>query len=175
MEIELKYPIGKFKAPEQYDDLFRDAAIKNFEELPSKLKEVLAGVTKEQLKGRYRPEGWSIRQVVHHLADSHMNCLIRFKLALTEDHPTIKPYMENLWAVMPDADNDEINDSLMIIEGVHGRAVKLLKTISGEDWERKVHHPESKRDMSVNFLLALYSWHCNHHLAHIKNALSNPY
>lgn len=175
MEIDLRYPVGKFKAPERYDDSGREEALKNFGSLPKRLREVLNGVGSDQLKNRYRPEGWSIRQVVHHLADSHMNCLIRFKLALTEGHPTIKPYIESLWATMPDADNDEINDSLLIIEGVHNRVMKLLSSVGGEDWERKVFHPESKRDMSVDFLLALYSWHCNHHLAHIKNALSNPY
>lgn len=172
---ELKYPIGKLKLPEEYNTAFREEAIKTFEEIPALLRETLKGVDAKQLQARYRPDAWTIRQVVHHLADSHMNSLMRFKLGLTEDLPTIKPYLENSWAALPDANNDEIEDSIIIVEGVHRRLVKLLKTLKEEDWERKIFHPESKREMSLNFLLALYAWHGKHHLAHIKNALSNPY
>lgn len=172
---ELKYPIGKFKMPSSYDKDFQIEAIRILSELPSQLREVLNGVQENQLIGRYRPDGWNIKQVVHHLADSHLNCLIRIKLALTEDHPTIKPYDENLWANLADATSNNIEPSLLIIEGVHSRLVTLLKSISTEEWERKVHHPESNRDMSVNFLAGLYSWHSRHHLGHIKNALANPF
>ncbi len=172
---ELKFPIGKFQVPSEYTEASRAECIQVLAELPMKLKEVLAGVKTEQLTNRYRPEAWTIRQVVHHLADSHMNSLIRFKLGLTEDHPTIKPYNENLWANLVDANSDDLNPSLLIIEGVHARLVTMLKSVSIDDWERKVQHPESKRDMSMNFLLALYAWHSKHHLAHIKNALANPY
>jgi DinB superfamily len=172
---ELKYPIGKFKAPEVYDDAFRKNAIKELEALPTVLVDTVLGLPAKELKGKYRPDAWSIQQVVHHIADSHMNCLIRIKLALTEDHPTIKPYNENKWAFLADGNSEEIEDSILIIEGVHKRLVRLLKSIKGEEWERTVHHPESKRDMSINFLLALYSWHGKHHLAHINNAIKNPY
>ncbi len=172
---ELKYPIGKFQVPSEYTDASRAEYIQVLADLPMKLKEVLVGITTDQLSNRYRPEAWTIRQVVHHLADSHMNSLIRFKLALTEDHPTIKPYNENLWANLADGNGDDITPSILIIEGIHARLVKLLTSVPAEDWERKVHHPESKRDMSMNFLLALYAWHSKHHLAHIKNALANPY
>jgi len=172
---ELKYPIGKFQIPSVYDEAFITQAIQTLAELPSQLRAVLSGVSADKLIGKYRPDGWSVRQVVHHLADSHMNCLVRFKLGLTEDHPTIKPYNENLWAHLVDANNNEIESSLLILEGVHARLVTLLKNFKNEDWERLIHHPESKRDMSLKFLLALYSWHSKHHLGHIKNALSNPY
>ena len=172
---ELKYPIGKFQVPSEYTDASRAEYIQVLADLPMKLKEVLVGITTDQLSNRYRPEAWTIRQVVHHLADSHMNSLIRFKLGLTEDNPTIKPYNENLWANLADGNSDDITPSIFMIEGIHARLVKLLKSVSNEDWERKVHHPESKRDMSMNFLLALYAWHSKHHLAHIKNALANPY
>lgn len=172
---ELKFPIGKFQVPSEYTDESRAEYIQVLAELPMKLKEVLVGITTDQLSNRYRPEAWTIRQVVHHLADSHMNSLIRFKLGLTEDNPTIKPYNENLWANLADGNSDDITPSILMIEGIHARLVKLLKSVSNEDWERKVHHPESKRDMSMNFLLALYAWHSKHHLAHIKNALANPY
>lgn len=172
---ELKFPIGKFQVPSEYTDESRAEYIQVLAELPMKLKEVLVGITIDQLSNRYRPEAWTIRQVVHHLADSHMNSLIRFKLGLTEDNPTIKPYNENLWANLADGNSDDITPSILMIEGIHARLVKLLKSVSNEDWERKVHHPESKRDMSMNFLLALYAWHSKHHLAHIKNALANPY
>jgi hypothetical protein len=104
-----------------------------------------------------------------------LNFFIRFKLALTEDHPTVKPYDENKWALLADGNNDDIEDSILIIEGVHKRLLKLIKSIKPDEWERKVYHPESNRDMSLNFLLALYSWHGKHHLAHIENAISKPY
>jgi hypothetical protein len=172
---ELKYPIGKFKAPEVYDEAFRKNAIRDLETLPTLLVDTVLGLPSKQLLGKYRPESWSIRQVVHHIADSHMNCLIRVKLGLTEDHPTIKPYDENKWVMLADGNNDDIEDSILIIEGVHKRLVKLFKSLKAEDWERKVHHPESNRDMSLNFLLALYSWHGKHHLAHIENAIRKPY
>ncbi len=172
---ELKYPIGKFKVPEVYDEAFRKNAIRDLESLPTTLVDTVLGLPSKQLLGKYRPDAWSVRQVVHHIADSHMNCLIRFKLALTEDHPTIKPYDENKWAMLADGNNDDIEDSILIIEGVHKRLVKLIKSIKPEEWERKVHHPESNRDMSLNFLLALYSWHGKHHLAHIENAIRKPY
>ncbi len=172
---ELKYPIGKFKAPEVYDETFRKNAIRDFDILPTLLVDTVLGLPSKQLLGKYRPDSWSIRQVVHHIADSHMNCLIRFKLGLTEDHPTIKPYDENKWATLADGNNDEIEDSILIIEGVHKRLIKLFKSIKGEEWERTIFHPESNRDMSLNFLLALYSWHGKHHLAHIENAIRKPY
>lgn len=172
---ELKYPVGKFKMPSSYDEAFHKEAIQILSELPSQLQNALKGVQTSQLTGCYRPEGWNIKQVVHHIADSHLNFLIRLKLALTEEHPTIKPYNENLWANLADATSDDIQPSLLIIEGVHARLVTLLHSLSAEQWERTVYHPESKRDMSVNFLAGLYSWHSRHHLAHIKNAIANPY
>ncbi|MCF8284262.1 MAG: putative metal-dependent hydrolase [Sphingobacteriales bacterium] len=172
---ELKYPVGKFKMPSSYDEAFRIEAIQILSELPVQLQEVLNGIQTSQLAGCYRPDGWNIKQVVHHLADSHLNCLVRVKLALTEDHPTIKPYDENSWANLADATSDDIQPSLLIITGVHARLVTMLNSLSTQQWERTVHHPESKRDMSINFLLGLYSWHSRHHLAHIKNAIANPY
>lgn len=172
---ELKYPVGKFQVPTSYDEAFKKNAIEIFKLLPSKLKELSANLTEEQLAGKYRPEGWNIKQVIHHLADSHMNALIRVKLAITEDNPTIKPYQEKLWAELPDANNNDIASSILIIEGVHNRLLTLFQKLKSDQWERKVFHPESKREMSVNFLLGLYSWHCNHHLGHIKNAISNPF
>lgn len=172
---ELKYPVGKFKMPSSYDENFHREAIKVLAEMPAKLSVLLEGISADQLSGKYRPEGWSIKQVVHHLADSHLNCLIRIKLALTEDNPTIKPYNENLWAQLEDGKNNDIASSVLIVTGVHARLVSLLNSLNNEEWNRTVFHPESNREMSINFLLGLYSWHSNHHLAHIKNALANPY
>ncbi len=172
---ELKYPIGKFKVPESYDENFRKEAIKTLEELPSLLKNVLKDLPVEKLDALYRPDSWSLKQVVHHIADSHMNCLVRMKLALTEDYPTIKPYDENKWAALADGNNNDLSPSLLIIEGVHMRIVNLLRSLQTEDFDRKVFHPESKRDMSVHFFMALYTWHSKHHLAHIKNAIANSF
>ncbi len=172
---ELKYPIGKFKVPESYDEHFREEALKTLEELPSHLKNVLKDLPAEKLDAVYRPDSWSLKQVVHHIADSHMNCLVRIKLALTEEHPTIKPYDENKWAALADGNDNDLTPSLLIIEGVHQRIVKLLRSIPVEDFDRKVFHPESKRDMSVHFFIALYAWHAKHHLSHIKNAITHSF
>ena len=118
----------------------------------------------------YRPGGWTIKQVVHHCADSHMNSLIRFKLALTEDLPTIKPYFEERWAELADYHNP-ISDSLIILQGVHNRWVTLLKSLDQEQLKRDFIHPEHQKRFTLKETMALYAWHCQHHLAHIEQAL----
>ena len=121
----------------------------------------------EQLNTPYRPEGWTIRQVVHHCADSHMNALIRFKLALTEDTPTVKPYLEDRWSELPDSKSTRIDSSIKILEGVHERLSLLLKSLTQSDLEREFIHPEHGRKILVKENIGLYAWHCDHHLAHI--------
>ena len=164
---QLRYPVGKFSFNTNADEEGILRWISEIEKLPAQLRNAVEGLNDTQLNTPYRDGGWTIRQVVHHLADSHMNAYIRIKLALTENNPTIKPYEENLWAEMDDAKNLPIEISLAILEPLHARWVYMLKKLSAEDFTKTVFHPESKRKMSVKFLIALYAWHSRHHCAHI--------
>lgn len=164
---QLSYPIGKFKFVADADEKEINNRISEIEQLPAHLKNAVKGLNDSQLDTPYRDGGWTVRQVVHHIADSHMNAYIRFKLALTEDKPTIKPYLEKSWAQLDDSTKLPIDVSLSLIAPLHERMVYVLRTIKGDQFDRTVHHPESKRDMSVKFLIALYAWHSKHHVAHI--------
>jgi hypothetical protein len=167
---KLKYPIGKF-AFKAYSAAERNEYINTIMDFPSQLKQAVASLSASQLQTQYRPGGWSISQVVHHCADSHMNAFIRFKLALTESKPTIKAYEEQLWAEQPDYAVD-INMSLSIIEGLHFRWATLLESMKEADFESKYIHPQSGKELDLNYMLALYDWHCKHHLAHITNTFA---
>lgn len=167
---ELKYPIGKFVHPEVVTSADLNNWIKIMEEFPAKLNNEVVGLDELDLQKRYRPDGWTIAQVVHHLADSHINSFIRFKLALTEETPTIKPYMENLWSELADGKNYPIADAIKILEGLHAKWVFLLRSLSGEEYDKEFVHPESGRRISLKTNLGIYAWHCQHHLAHIVNA-----
>ena len=165
----LKYPIGKFIVPDAYTEE-RIAQWKNdIAELPALVKAAVAGLTDEQLETPYRPEGWTIRQVVHHVADSHLNSIIRFKWAMTEDNPTIKAYHEDLWAKLADY-KLPIEPSLIMLDGIHARLTALFESFTAEDWNRTFIHPESGATILLKRNLALYSWHGRHHLAHIAQA-----
>ncbi len=171
-ELEaLKYPVGKFKAPATYNKELYKEWIQTIEELPGRLKKVLLPLNDSQLDTPYREGGWTLRQVVHHLADSHLNSYIRFKLALTEDVPVIKPYHEDRWAELEEAKHAPVDVSVQLLEALHKRWVLFLRTLGEEDLNRKFHHPESKKDFELRTILALYAWHCNHHLAHITSLL----
>ncbi|WP_113662573.1 YfiT family bacillithiol transferase [Pedobacter nanyangensis] len=163
----LKFPIGKFHVPENISK----EHLKNWTEVikhfPERLRNATLGLNDEQLQKQYRPNGWTIKQVVHHCADSHMNSLIRFKLTLTEDTPTIKPYLENLWAELPDAKDYPIESSLQIIEGLHEKWTTLLTQLSEQQLEREFIHPEGNERISLKKNIGIYAWHCQHHLAHI--------
>lgn len=161
-----RYPIGPFITPESYDDALRQRFIGDIETLPELVNKAVAGWTDAQLDTSYREGGWSIRQVLHHLPDSHLNAYVRFKLALTEDTPVIKPYMEERWAALPDS-RGPVQASLQLLEGLHRRWTELLKTLSAEDFQRSFFHPESQRTFNLDRTLALYSWHSRHHLGHI--------
>jgi uncharacterized damage-inducible protein DinB len=168
MEVDLRYPIGKFRRPEA--DLTTDQRrefIDTIEQTPVRLTSAVKNLKPEQLDTPYRPGGWTVRQLVHHVPDSHMNAYVRMKLALTEDLPTIKPYDEARWAELSDSKTSPIEPSLAILENLHKRWVLLLKSLSTSDWSRKYGHPEWSKPMSLDDTLALYAWHGKHHVAHI--------
>ncbi|GAA4715186.1 YfiT family bacillithiol transferase [Brevibacillus fulvus] len=163
---ELRYPIGKYSFSGEFTDEVRQGWIRDIADLPGQLRQAVSGLTEEQLNTPYRPGGWTVRQVVHHLADSHMNCYIRFKLALTEDVPTIKPYEEAEWAELFDGKAGPVEDSLQLLDFLHRRWVRLLQSMTPEQYERAFDHPANGRT-TLNKALGSYSWHGRHHLAQI--------
>ncbi len=163
-----RYPIGKFQPKPQIDEPERKEAIQNIAETPSKLKAAIKGLTEAQLDTQYREGGWTVRQVVHHITDSHMNSYVRVRLALTESEPTIKPYEEQLWAELYDARNAPVAPSVQMLESLHERWVMLLRSLKPSDFSRTFRHPvNGVRD--IDWLLQLYSWHGRHHVAHITS------
>ncbi len=163
----LKYPIGKFQAKPEVNADDIEGWIAAIAELPQRLQEVAAGLNDVQLDTPYRPNGWTLRQVIHHLADSHLNAYVRFKLALTEKNPHIRPYDEALWAQCEDAKSAPVAVSLALLTSLHQRWVIFLKTLKPADFERTYFHPEHQKTFALTFALGLYAWHGQHHLAHI--------
>lgn len=162
---DLRYPVGHFVPALSYTSSQRSEHIQRLRELPERLRAAVAGLNDAQLDTPYRDEGWTVRQVVHHVADSHMNSYVRFKLALTEYEPTVKPYDEAAWARLPD-NRLPINFSLELISGLHARWVALLESLDEKDFQKKFNHPErGPEDLATS--LALYAWHSRHHTAHI--------
>lgn len=168
---QLKYPIGKFIKP----NIISESQILEWIETIENLPEILTNLTKDlsvdQLNLPYRPEGWNIKQVVHHLADSHMNCMIRFKWTLTEDTPTIKAYHEDRWAKLKDDNDNDLSHTLYLLKGLHAKLGTLLRSLTKEDLKREFIHPEHGRHISLEETIGIYSWHSKHHVAHIKQAL----
>lgn len=164
---ELRFPIGQFETPNDITGKMLSKWISDISTFPTRLKEAIASLTDIQLDTPYRPGGWTIRQVVHHCADSHMNSLTRFKLTLTENRPTIKPYDEARWAELPDSKNARIEPALNMLEGLHERWTLLLHKLTAKDLEKIFIHPEQGREYRISENIGLYAWHCNHHLAHI--------
>ncbi|WP_299278760.1 YfiT family bacillithiol transferase [uncultured Psychroserpens sp.] len=172
-EIEkLKFPIGKFNAPEHISSELIEDWINDIEHFPKAVEETTKDLTSEQLNWPYRPNGWNIKQVVHHCADSHMNSIIRFKLALTEDAPTIRPYYEDRWANLVDGTDDNLEDTLSLLKGLHAKLGKLLRNLSSEELSRTFVHPEHGQRFRLDETIGTYAWHSNHHLAHIKQAIT---
>ncbi len=165
MSEDLRYPIGNFDRNIEVTPELRKKSIQTITDLPKNLENAVADLTDEQLDTPYRPEGWTVRQTIHHIADSHLNSYIRFKLALTEDTPTIRPYYEDRWAELADSEMP-IDVSMKIIEGLHSRWTNLLNAMSDEDFQKLLNHPESG-EWTLEKMLGLYDWHSRHHTAHI--------
>jgi len=163
-----RYPIGKFSYSGPLTTEQKQEFLTDIEQAPARLRAALHGLSDDQLNTPYRDGGWTLRQVAHHLPDSHMNSYIRFKLALTEDQPTIKPYEENLWAELPEAKHAPVESSLALLDSLHQRWMLMLRKLSDSDWKRTFRHP-AMGEVSLEKNLALYSWHGRHHVAHITS------
>lgn len=163
---DLRFPVGKFNYQGPSSDDQKQAFLEDIAQTPAKLRAAVQGLSDSQLDTAYRPDGWTVRQVVHHVPDSHLNSYVRFKLALTEDDPTIKPYAEDRWAELADTKATPLEVSLTLLESLHDRWVRLLRSLTPEQWKRTFRHPEMG-PMTLERTLALYAWHGRHHVAHI--------
>jgi hypothetical protein len=161
-----KYPIGRFRPRSGLTPAERGSRIEDIADLPGDLRAVVSGLSPRQLDTPYRPAGWSVRQVVHHLPDSHMNGYVRFKLAVTEIDPTVMTYDEAAWAELADARDEDIESSLILLEALHRRWARFLRSLDGGQFQRALLHPELGR-ITLETNLQLYAWHGRHHLAHI--------
>jgi len=163
----LRFPIGRFKKPDIISKELMELWIGGIESFPARLKKEVVDLNEEQLDTPYRENGWTIRQVVHHCADSHMNAFTRLKLTLTEEKPVIKPYLEEKWAELADGKTMPIEPSLQMLEGIHTRWTVLLNSLSEKEFSKSFFHPEHGKEFRVDENIGVYAWHCNHHLAHI--------
>ncbi|MGA7382486.1 MAG: putative metal-dependent hydrolase [Terriglobales bacterium] len=161
-----RYPVGKFTYAGPPDEAQRNQLINDIEKAPAGLRAAIKGLSPQQIETPYRDGGWTVRQVVHHVPESHMNAYIRFKLGLTEDNPTIKPYMEDRWASTLDVQSTPLEVSLTLLDSLHDRWVRLLRSLKPEEWKRQFSHPDLG-PMPLEKNLALYAWHGKHHVAHI--------
>jgi uncharacterized damage-inducible protein DinB len=166
-DTDPRYPVGRFTAPSTISPDERTDAIATLAELPEQLRNAVDGLSFAQLSTPYREGGWTLRQLVHHVADSHMNALVRVKLALTEDWPTIKPYDEKAWAMLHDV-AAPVEWSLELVESLHARWVMLLQSLTEEQWHRGYNHPEGGKT-TVEMATLIYAWHSRHHVAHITH------
>jgi uncharacterized damage-inducible protein DinB len=164
----LQYPIGKFIAPDQITESIRKQWVDEIAQAPQKLKEAIHGLSAQQLDTPYRPGGWTIRQVTHHIPDSHINAYIRIKMALTEEVPTIKPYEEQFWAELYDTYHTPVEVSITLLENLHQRWVALLYSLSETSWQRSYRHPQSGI-VVLNEVAGMYAWHGSHHIAQITS------
>jgi len=166
--MDLRYPVGPFEFAGSLSRGQREILIDQIAATPEKMRTAVAGLSDEQLNTPYRPEGWTVRQVVHHVPESHMNSYVRFKLAITEEEPTIKPYFEDRWAQLDDANQAPVGLSLDLLDALHGRWVWFLRSLKDADFQRTFRHPELGT-VSLDKNIALYAWHGRHHVAHITS------
>ena len=168
---KLRYPVGRMeRCKTPLDGATRAAHLQTIQQLPERVRSLVAGLTAAELETPYRPGGWTIRQVVHHLPDSHLNAYIRMKLAITEDSPAIRTYKEDRWAELPEAKSGNVDLSLALLDGLHGRWIAFLRALPENDLAKVFIHPEWGR-VPVDEAIAMYAWHCRHHTAHITQAL----
>lgn len=163
---DLRYPIGRYE-PRPYSKQQKEKWLIDLQQFPSLLEDAIQNLDEVQLRTPYREGGWTLHQVVHHLADSHINSLCRMKLVLTEDNPTIKPYHEELWAELHDSKILPVNISLTLLHALHIRMYTLMSAVREAEWDRTYFHPESQKQLTLWFLLGMYAWHGKHHTAHI--------
>jgi DinB superfamily len=166
---DLRYPVGRFVFDGDIGAEARDQRISQIAAAPTDLRSAVSGLSPTQLDTPYRPGGWTVRQVVHHVPDSHLNAYTRIKLALTEDEPTIKPYEEARWAELPDGCDGPIEPSLALLDALHQRWVLLLRSLRPDDFRRRFRHPEQGRLIDLDEIIAMYAWHGRHHVAHITS------
>lgn len=166
--MDLRYPVGRFEFEGTLSEPDRRLLIDQIAATPDKMRAAVAGLNDKQLDTPYRPGGWTVRQVVHHVPESHLNSYLRFKLAMTEDQPTIKPYLEDRWAELEDARTAPVEMSLKLLESLHQRWVWFLRSLENSDFQRTFHHPELGL-VSLDKNVALYAWHGRHHVAHITS------
>ncbi|HMC83894.1 MAG TPA: putative metal-dependent hydrolase [Chitinophagaceae bacterium] len=164
--MDLRYPIGHYE-PQPYSEKQRQDWLNDIKFLPQSLENSLLNLNEKQQLTPYREGGWTVKQLVHHVADSHMNAYCRFKLGLTEDNPTIRPYEEQLWAELSDTHYLPANVSITLLYALHTRWFELLRHIDGDTWKRTIVHPASKKQMDLWYLMGLYAWHGKHHVAHV--------
>lgn len=162
----LQYPIGRYAPPADPSASWRNAQVDAIAAAPAALRAALQGLDDSQLDTPYRPGGWTVRQVAHHVPDSHLNAFVRLKLALTEETPTIKPYDEAAWALLEDARSTPIEVSLVLLEAVHDRMLRVMRSMSDEQFARRYRHPESG-EHALHYLVGMYAWHGAHHTAHV--------
>ena len=170
----LSYPIGKFTRPTEFDEVAVSSWLETIRHAPMIIRSLVSKLSPEQMAKSYRPDGWSIQTIIHHLADMHMNAFLRCKLALAEENPVVMAVPEKAFAVQADGMTG-VEDSLKILEGVHARWSVLLQSLSREQWDRGFVHPANQRVMSLHFTLAMYAWHAQHHIEHIKLAIAEPH
>lgn len=167
----LKFPIGEYEVPEEITNEHLKIWIQDIQSFPNRTKELTIGLSSIEKNWKYRPKGWTLKQVVHHCADSHINALTRFKLSLTEETPTIRPYFEARWANLIDGNNDDLTDTFLLLTGLHNKWVKLLSSLTETELNRSFLHPDHGQVFSLKETIGNYAWHCNHHFAHIQQAI----
>ena len=166
IEQDVRYPIGKYE-PQPFSPELKEEWLADIKFLPQAIEQAITNLDEVQLQTPYRDGGWTVHQLVHHVADSHMNAYVRFKLGYTEENPTIKPYNEKLWVNTADVENLPINVSITLLHALHQRWHEFLKSFTDSDYQRTVYHPENKIDYTLWQLLGMYAWHSKHHVAHI--------
>ena len=169
----LKFPIGIYTPNKNPDTETLQKSIKEIAEFPVLLEKTVKDSSVKELNFRYRPNGWKVKQVIHHCADSHMNSYIRFKLALTENKPFIRPYFEDKWAELNDSKNDDINTSLVLLKAIHIKWVEVLNSLTDEDLQKEFIHPEHGETFNLAETIGNYAWHGNHHLQHVKKGIAS--